>query len=226
MRASLAALPESTPTSISAFDGLLFISIICVGAAAASIAMPLLWVVTPAVAALVYISARRASRVQIEIVDEGELPLHVQLALDEAIDRMPLGEPRQLLANLVRQARPLFAKRESSFDEEMERKTREDVIDMVSASCETALELWRLDGAAPKGRSPDDVLSLRYSRAREALVNRLKNAATSLSELYASDVEHGTPASDRVAELAAALRDDARARSAAKGEIDGVVGQT
>jgi len=33
------------------------------------------------------------------------------------------------------------------------------------------------------------------------------------------------PASDRVAELATALRADARARSAAKGEIDGVIEQ-
>jgi hypothetical protein len=226
MRASLTARPESTSTSISAFDGLLFIAIICVGAAAASIAMPILWLVTPAVAMLVYVSARRAARVPIAVADEGEFPSHVQLVLDEAIDRLPLGEPRQLLANIVRQARPLFAERESAFDEEMERKTREDVIDLVSAACETALELWRLDGAAPKGRGSDDELSLRYSRAREELVSRLKSAATSLSELYASDVEHGTPASDRVAELAAALRDDARARSAAKGEIDGVVGQT
>jgi hypothetical protein len=145
--------------------------------------------------------------------------------LDDAIDRLPLGEPRQLLANIVRQARPLLADRESSFDNEMERKTRDDVIDLVNAACETALELWRLDGAAPRERGGQDVLSLRYQRAREELVNRLQSAASSLSELYASDVEYGTPASDRVAELAAALRNDARARSAAKGEIDGVVGQ-
>jgi hypothetical protein len=40
-------------------------SVICVGAAAASIAMPILWFVTPTVAALVYISARRAARVPV-----------------------------------------------------------------------------------------------------------------------------------------------------------------
>jgi hypothetical protein len=225
MRASLTARGETTSASISAFDGLLFIAIICVGVAAASIAMPVLWAVTPAVASLVYISARRAARVPVQDVTDGELPLHVQQVLDDAIDRLPLGEPRQLLANIVRQARPLLADRESSFDNEMERKTRDDVIDLVNAACETALDLWRLDGAAPRERGGQDVLSLRYQRAREELVNRLQSAASSLSELYASDVEYGTPASDRVAELAAALRNDARARSAAKGEIDGVVGQ-
>jgi hypothetical protein len=216
---------ESTPTTIPAFDGLLFITIICVGAAAAAIAMPMLWFVTPVVAALVYISARRAARVPVQEATEGELPPLVQQALDDAIDRLPLGEPRQLLANIVRQARPLLADRESSFDGDMERKTREDVIDLVNAACETAMELWRLDGAAPKPSNVEDGLSPRYRRAREELVNRLQSAATSLSELYASDVEYGTPASDRVAELAAALRQDARARSAAKSEIDGVVGQ-
>jgi hypothetical protein len=225
MKTLLSMQVEPTPSTIPAFDGLLFVAIICVGAAAASVAMPILWVVTPAVASLVYISARRAARVPVEHVSDGELPLHVQQALDDAIDRLPLGEPRQLLASIVRQARPLLADRESAFDGEMERKTRDDVIDLVNAACETALELWRLDGAAPTGRGAEDVLSLRYRRAREELVNRLQSAATSLSELYASDVEHGTPASDRVAELAAALRDDARARSAAKDEIDGVVGQ-
>ncbi|MEO8334419.1 MAG: hypothetical protein ABI664_05575 [bacterium] len=225
MSAALTPRAEPTSKSISTFDGLLFISIICVGAAAASIAMPILWFVTPVMAGLVYISARNAMRIPVEIAGDGRLPAYVQQALDDAIDRLPLGEPRQLLANVVRQARPLLAHRESSFDDAMERQTREDVIDLVNAACETALELWRLDGAAPKGPGADDALIVRYSRAREELVSRLRSAATSLSELYASDVERGTPASDRVAELAAALRDDARARSAAKGEIDGVIGQ-
>ncbi len=225
MRLSLTARADAAPNHVSAFDGLLFIAIICTGAAAASIAMPMLWIVTPVVATLVYVSARCAARPPMPVVDDGELPMHVQLALDEAIDRLPLGEARQLLANIVRQARPLFAQRESSFDAAMVRGTRDDVIDLVTAACETALELWRLDGAAPISSNADDLLRGRYSRARVELVARLESAAVSLSELYASDVEHGTPASDRVADLAISIRDDARSRSAAKDEIDGVVGQ-
>lgn len=206
--------------SISAFDGLLCIAIVCVGTATAAIAMPMLWLVTPVLAALVYVSARHAAHPAVPKVPLGAFPIHLQRLLDEAIDRLPLGEPRRLLADIVRQARPLFADRESAFDADMERTTREDVIDLVSASCETALELSRLDGAAPKDRGTGDILSLRYARAREELVHRLHSAATSLSELYAADVEHGTPASDRVAELADVLRGDARARRAAKSEID------
>ena len=205
---------------IASRDTLLFYAIIFAGLAAAWLAMPILWVVTPVMAALVLYSARRAVAVPVSVVVEIGLPQHLQQAIDETIARLPLGEPRLLLANVVRQARPLFAARESAFDKDMERETRENVIDLVNASCETALDLWRLDGAAPKTATADVELSQRYQRAREELVTRLRSAATSLSELYASDVENGTPASDRVAELATELRADARARSAAKSELD------
>jgi hypothetical protein len=205
---------------ISRPDTLLFYAIIFVGLAAAWLAMPILWFITPAMAALVLHSARQAVKVRASVVVEFGLPHHLQQVIDETIARLPLGEPRQLLANVVRQARPLFAARESAFDKDMERETRENVIDLVSASCATALDLWRLDGAAPKSAVADADLSKRYQRAREELVMRLNSAAESLSELYASDVEYGTPASDRVAELASELHADARARSAAKSELD------
>ena len=44
-----------------------------------------------------------------------------------------------------------------------------------------------------------------------------------LAALFAAGVEHGTPASDRVAELAAVLRDEASVRSRAKAELDAVL---
>jgi hypothetical protein len=214
---------DSAAARIPARDGLLVVAIILIGLAAAWLAMPILWFATPVMAVYVFTSARKATREQEPVLDEGELPTQLQLVLDAAIDRLPLGEPRQLLAEVVRQARPLFAVRESAFDAAMEKETRENVIDLVNAACETALDLWRLDGAAPKARagSPDvDALTLRYQSARVELVARLRSAATSLSELHAADIEHGTPASDRVATLAAALREDARARSAAKTELE------
>lgn len=224
------AIPQRTQSAgIPAADGLLFIAIVLTGCAAASVALPMLWIVTPIMAGLVYFSARKVAAVPVVVAElAGELPPHVQHVIDQAIDRLPLGEPRQLLANVVRQARPLFAERQSAFDAEMERATRANVVDLVNAACETALDLWRLDGAAPRsslgGESARGDLGVRYQRAREELVARLKDAATSLSELYASDLEHGTPASDRVGELAAALREDALARSAAKGEIEAIAG--
>jgi len=50
-------------------------------------------------------------------------------------------------------------------------------------------------------------------------VTRLRDAATALSEMYASGVEHGTPASNRVADLAVEVRADASARRAAVDEL-------
>ena len=217
-------MQDQAAASVPAADGFLFMAILLSGAAAAYVAMPTLWIVTPVVAALVYFSARRAASVQVSAALSGELPPHVQHAIDVAIDRLPLGEARRLLANVVRQARPLFAERTSSFDPEKERETRASVVDLVHAACETALELWRLDGAAPRAAAGDAAvsgdLSVRYQRARAEIVSRLRDAAATLSELYAADVEHGTPASDRVAQLAAELREDALSRSAAKSEID------
>lgn len=222
MRVTLTTNVTSNVQGIPARDGIVCFAIIVAGAMAAWTAMPILWIVTPIIAAMVYFSARQAVVVPVSEAVEGQLPPLVQQEIDAAIARLPLGEPRQLLADVVRQARPLFADRESSFDKDKEAETRANVVELVDAACETALELWRLDSAAPKVPSADDVLSQRYQRGREELVTRLRAAATSLSELYASDVEHGTPASDRVAELAVELREDAHARSEAKKEIDGV----
>jgi hypothetical protein len=225
MKISLTTTSMSTSTSqtIPARDAVMCLAIIVAGFAAASTAMPILWIFTPIIAAMVYHSAQQTVVVPDAVAVEGQLPPVVQASIDGAIAQLPLGEPRQLLANVVRQARPLFADRESSFDKEKEAETRANVVELVDAACDTALELARLDGAAPKTADKTDELSQRYRRAREELVTRLRNAAASLSELYASDIEHGTPSSDRVAELAQELREDARARSAAKGEIEGVV---
>jgi hypothetical protein len=205
---------------IPAADGVLAIAILVAGAAGASRGFAVLWVVSPLVAWFVCYSARRSPAATHALMSDGEraeFPPELQRCVDLAIGQLRAGEPRQLLADVVRQARPLFATRESAFDAETERATRADVAELVTAVCETALELSRLDGAAPAEGVGD--LSARYQRAREALVTRLRDAATALSEMYASGVEHGTPASDRVAELAAEVRADASARRAAVDEL-------
>jgi len=205
---------------IQAVDGLLAIAVLVAGGTAASRGFPVLWVVSPIVAWFVYKSARRSPPVAQGLAiggDRAEFPPELQRCIDSAIGQLGAGEPRQLLDDVIRQARPLFAARESAFDAEMERATRADVAELVTAVCETALELSRVDGAAPEQRAGD--LSARYQRAREGLVARLRDAAAALSEMYASGVEHGTPASDRVAELAAEVRADASVRRAAVDEL-------
>ena len=229
MTTGVTTFRENRPVEIPVIDGLLVMAILVAGGAAAYVAMPVLWIATPIMAVFVRYSARRTTSVAMGTSDaaESEFPPAVQHSIDAAVDQLRPGEARKLLANVLRQARPLFAARESSFDAEMERETREDISELVSAACETALELSRLDGAAPvhtaNGATNDERLDVRYQRARQTLVTRLCAAAAALSEMYASGVEHGTPASDRVAELAQELRLDARARLAAKAEVDSVI---
>lgn len=207
------------PAEIPAPDAVLAIAILVAGSVAAYLVMPMLWIVTPIMAVLVCYAGYQSVPASLALVtdDDAEFPAELRLSIDSAIDQLRPGEARQLMADVVRQARPLFAMRESAFDDTMERETRADVAELVTAVCETALELSRLDGAAPV-RGGDE-LSERYRRARENLVTRLREAATALSEMYASGVEHGTPASDRIAELAAEVRADARARQAAIDEL-------
>jgi hypothetical protein len=51
------------------------------------------------------------------------------------------------------------------------------------------------------------------------LAGRLSHAASALSSLYVAGVEHGSPASDRVAELVGEINADASARRAAATEM-------
>jgi hypothetical protein len=47
----------------------------------------------------------------------------------------------------------------------------------------------------------------------------MSDATAALTALYAAGLEHGTPASNRVAELASEISADAKARAAAATEI-------
>ena len=126
-------------------------------------------------------------------------------------------------------------KPESAFDARQDDEARRHVADLVADSCTIALDLARLDATAPVSALPnattpgagaapaDAALSARYQAARELFTKRLGDAASALSALYASGVERGTPASDRVAELVSEIREEASARSAAKSELDALL---
>lgn len=209
------------PIETPVIDGILMVAILGSGAVASYFAMPILWVITPVMAGFVRYAARTALSPAPEVEEEvvaSEFPPDVQRLVDATTHQLHPGEARQLLAHVVRQARPLFAERESAFDARTEADTRFEISELVGAACETALELARLDAAAP-GERGEHALVARYDRARDILVKQLRDAATASSEMYASNVEHGTPASDRVGELAGEVRADARARQAALGEI-------
>jgi hypothetical protein len=228
---------QAASLAIPPADVILMMAVLLLGGAAAFAASPLLWAVTPVVAAMVYYASRQASRG--DVVNEQQapiFPLALQQTITSAMVQLPYGDAHRLLSDVVRQARPLFEARESAFDAAREQETRENVVELVSASCEIALELARLDHTAPPRGAPrpqtqDSAtkvaptdLETRYDKARELLVRRLDDAGVALRELYASGVEHGTPASDRVAGLVTELRADASSRSAARTEMNELLG--
>src|SRR5204863_7323831 len=105
-------------------------------------------------------------------------------------------------------------------DETQEMWVRETVRSLVVACYTTALDLARVDhslAVRDSAASPDD--SKRIAAVRDLLAGRLSHAATALSSLYVAGVEHGSAASDRVAELVDEINADANARRAAASEM-------
>jgi hypothetical protein len=146
------------------------------------------------------------------------MPVHVELAVHDAVAQLPSGDARRLLGDVVRQARPLFASLGSHFDAASDEEVRKQTAELVVAACDTALELSRLDGLLV-GETRDD-LRARLTAMRADYASRLANAATALGSMYASGVERGTTAANVVAELATELSADAAARTKARTEMD------
>jgi hypothetical protein len=62
-------------------------------------------------------------------------------------------------------------------------------------------------------------LRVKLNASRSLFAGRLEDAASALASMYASGVHHGTPASDRVAELVHEIRADAAASNYAWSEV-------
>src|SRR5262249_14907024 len=154
------------------------------------------------------------------------------LAIHDAVASLPAGDARRLLGDVVRQARPLFGMASSHFDAAKNAEAHAQAADLVLAACETALELSQLDTLlaadsrtkSVAGETREAELRERLTAARALFASRLTEAANALATMYASDVEHGTPASDAVAELAVELSADAVARTKARAEMDELLG--
>ncbi|HTE46923.1 MAG TPA: hypothetical protein VK636_16870 [Gemmatimonadaceae bacterium] len=212
-------------------DNAMIYAILAAGTAAAFFVDPMFWLATPVFGVILFKASKRAAPAPPLELPEGEtseMPMRVELAILDAVSRLPLGDARRLLADVVRQARPLFGTTSSNFDAARDEETRTEAADLVLACCDTALELAKLDtvliqGAKTGGsdlKSRDPKLFARYSDARTLFATRLSDAAGALGALYASGVERGTPASDRIGELVTDLTADAAARSEAKRELD------
>jgi len=197
------------------------------GSAAAYRVSTALWFVTPVVAWMVLRAAVREARLlEAPGVDIRELPEALRDRVRSAFAQLPDGDARRLLLGVVNQARLVFGRSESRFDAAEERQLAEHVTSLVDACCTTAADLVRLDqfaATAPSDAGHADLIS-RAAKARELFRDRLTNAASALAELYTSNVERGTPSTDRVAELTAEISADASARSEAASEMKTLLG--
>ncbi len=165
----------------------------------------------------------RARAVKSDFVD---LPDDLRRVVDDALAAIPDGDARRLLLGVIVQARPILASRSTTFDAAAESASRTNVESLVAACCGTAIDLSRLDAAssAKPATARDPSLDARFAAARDMLVKRMSDATAALTALYAAGLEHGTPASNRVAELATEISADAKARGAAATEIAQLLG--
>lgn len=230
MASPAAALPgpdARTGWTIARGPAVLVVAIGISGFAAAALAQPLLWLVTPIVAAVVL--AGGVSRVQggsANDLDAASFPPRLRRALERAAAQLPVGAARELLASVVRQARAVFAADDERFSADAREELRRDVAELAEVCCTTALDLARLD-AFLEPRSSRETgnaarraeLDARGRAARALFVRRLADAELALRAVYTAGVERGTPASDRVAELVTEIQGDAAARRAATDEI-------
>ena len=207
---------------VRARDVRLIVAVAMAGSVAAVMANPMLWLSTAAIVGLLAIVQRREG--EVDVRDDKRLrslPLPVQRALRSTLAGLPPGDAKRLLNAVGRQAAILFDARGSAFDEPWGESARQNVSDLVEAACEVALELSRLERAVAVHSlsAPDANLIARLTNSRDLFAGRLDDAASALASMYASDVHHGTPASDRVAELVQEIRADAAATSHAWSEM-------
>lgn len=202
---------------VRARDVRLIVAVAVAGSIAAVVAHPVFWLSTAALVATLAVAQRKS---EIDVRDDRRLrsmPLPLQRTLRATLAGLPPGDAKRLLNAVGRQAAILFDARRSAFDENV----RQNVSDLVEASCEVAVELSRIERviAAQALPASDAPLRIKLNASRSLFAGRLEDAASALAAMYASGVHQGTPASDRAAELVQEIRADAAASSYAWSEV-------
>jgi len=213
----------SPNAKISSGVALMLAVVMLAGTFAAFTVSPLLLATTFLVSFMIVRAARGAPKSGAALPQFPELPPSLRATVDRTIDQLPEGDARRLLFNAVVQARPLLAPHAAALDEQQERATRDNVCSLVEACCTTALEMARLDLASAGDQANGSDEAKHVAAARELLAGRLSHAATALSSLYVAGVEHGSPASDRVAELVGEINADASARREAATQMEALL---
>ena len=232
MTAASTSNADSLPVSwsIPPAAGLLVVAVLVAGITAARVAAPVLWIFTPIVTALILGAGVKRTPTLHADLEASTLPPPLQRVIGSAAAELRPGEARELLAAVVRQSRAILAADDEHFTRESANALRANVADLVTACCTTALDLARLDdflsstahSPQPAGRQAD--LDGRARAARSIFARRLADAELALRSLYTTGIERGTPASERVAELANEIMSEAAARRAANDELHRVLG--
>lgn len=216
-----ATRPRYSPTTI-----LLFWSTLGAGFVAAYKVAPVFWVTTLAMAGLIILVERRALPQPIASLDDDaaaeSLPPAIRRTVQSALAQLAPGAARDLLTDLVRRTQPLIAALQARADD---RGTIRDVEFLLEATCALASELARVDVFLALPPAPQrERLQARCLETRSSLVSRLRAAAAAIDALHAQLLEEGSEASARVAELAAEISEEARARGEAAREMDELLG--
>jgi hypothetical protein len=188
-------------------------AVVVAGSSAGVAVSPVAFITTIVVAAIILRAASRATGVVVHSAGEfPELPADLRERVQTTFATLPEGQARQLLLAVVVRARPIFATPSTTFDPDHENATRADVASLLDVCAVTARELSLLDESGVAGDA-------RGKQARELLVRRLGDAADAINALYLAGIERGTPASQRVAELAAEIKQEAGAREYANDRL-------
>jgi hypothetical protein len=216
----VATLVQSGP-QLPMRDLVVMTAVMISGLAAASLAEPLLWYLTPAVVVCLLLASREGAL----RAAGSDMPEELNEKLATTLNSLPTGEIRALYNDVIEAAAPVFSRRMRRLSDHYARHTRDSVIELLEAASHVAIDASRLDMTLRSGTMLHREQSVRISaeKARAQYAKQLADVVATLNALVASGLAHGTPESDRVTELVAEIRDETTARTEAWKEIDSLL---
>lgn len=216
------------PTSLYGVAGLM---VVAGWVAGSMVAPPLLWV-SPLLSAVILLEAQRQVRQPLLATPgtSGALtgPARERLAL--TVSRLPAGTALSLLADLARNAQSVLAR----LVDQPSSPIRDEVEELVLHACDAAVDLADLEDSLQKLESQRARSGNRTSgswhasvakaeKSRDALVQRLLDAVTTLGEARLRAVEATAADTDRLSVLSHQMKADVEAYAEARREVEALL---
>jgi hypothetical protein len=228
------AIPASRSwTMIPAGYATMLLGVTIAGVGAGLASQPLLLWTTPVFGGLLLLAASRAVSSPLVASSGGprELPPALEAQVVRALAELPPGTAQSLLADVVRLARPLFARLGRGGDDRYQPTVLAELVGSASvaatdlAMLDDNLARFERERARSASHTTDwlDALA-RSERARDALVQRLLEAMTVLGRLQSQATSAVTAEDGTLAEVTRELRAEAEAQAAAAREIAQLLG--